>query len=736
MIWYAKPDQTYRQHLMATFDGWRSIMERHRGPLDRLEGLYGISSRSLMVWSLLALSLHDLGKLSEPFQRRMEAVRAGRRCTDENYRHEMLSLPWVFRAEAALWKDLSLPNFPLASLAVLGHHLPVDSELSRFDRERRWAENSSKDDPEIYPDGAYHGLDIAKEMFDRMEYVFPDFSPPQKWVPYGESYRLMGKQLPLLMERGLNGDWAMARDLLVFIKGSLCTADWLGSAGKVLAPAVRCDEKSLGEVVRARCENRGTAFTGFRSFQVEMGSIGGNGLVVAPTGSGKTEGSLLWALNKLGQEDRRILYLLPTRNTATAMWRRLGDIFGEDNVGLAHSTAFLDRQGEDEPDDGKSRLESLQDGVFIKPITVGTVDQLLSCSFSWGRWPMKEFFACNGAIILDEIHCYDGWTMGLISSAIDRFSRTGAEFLVMTATMPLSAQEFFSRRLGASVLRGLVTSPDRSVSVRDLPLDDSSVLDDIRKSVSMGKKTMVVANSIDLCQRITRELEDLSPLCLHSRFIMKDRVELERKVEDASLLIATQVVEVSLDLDYDVLFTECAPPDCLIQRFGRINRRGREGVVGEIVVLRYSDVACKIYSDDGGGRILDRTMEELPLGIDGLVDRVYGEISPEDVPRYRDGKLKGDEAAKDLLGVWDSAGREKDQKTRISSYPTVTVIPQSLFDVIAEIPLPQWRRYSLDVPVWYAKDHSSAHRGQILCDMTYDPLLGGIMEPSIESCFA
>ena len=731
MTWYAKPDQTYREHLFAVFNAWLSIMEDRSSLAYRLSESYGIEVEKLMRWSLLAVVFHDLGKLCSLFQDRMTAIRSGKKCSGENYRHEMLSLPWVIRAEMALWDIDGLPRVPIASLAVLGHHLSVDSVLGRFDRERRKSLSDNSSVPIISQEGVVEALSVAGDIFSRMGWEIPRFPEPKEWRPYEEAELLLSRNLPSFASEY---DREMLRDLLTFVKGSLCASDWLGSAGETLVPPVSLGSLDLEKAVKARCELRETAFKGFRSFQRDMGNVEGHCLVVAPTGSGKTEGALLWSMKQLLSQNRRILYLLPTRSTATAMWRRLGDVLGLENVGLAHSTASWDRL-EDDEDYGSARLESLQDGVFLKPVTVGTVDQLLSCGFSWGRWSIKELFASDAAVVMDEIHCYDGWTTGLITATLERLAPKGARFMITTATMSKAARDFFSEKLKCPVLEGDSEEPKRSLSVESLQLNHPDVLEKIRFAYASGKKVLVVANSIGLCQEIAEELGNLEPLCLHSRFTVEDRSRIEKSVEESSFLVSTQVVEVSLDLDFDVLFTECAPPDSLIQRFGRVNRRSRFGVVGELVVCAPSDLSCRVYSELGGSSILDRTMEALEQGLNDLVERVYGTVKPDSSDRFKSALESVNHSLVKLQGLWDSPGREKGEQTRLSAYPTVTVIPLSLFDRVAEMPVSRWRIFTLDVPVWYAKDNSKLHRGHILCDMSYDTLLGGMLRPSLKDCF-
>ena len=144
-------------------------------------------------------------------------------------------------------------------------------------------------------------------------------------------------------------------------------------------------------------------------------------IAIAPTGSGKTEASLLWALAALQRRrGGKLLYLLPTMVTANSIFSRLEDYFGQGNVGLSHSTASL--LLEDEREDHESIRNALFDRSFMLPATVATVDQLLASGFNSGKWTLIEANAANSVIVIDEIHAYDAWTLGLVIATIRRLS--------------------------------------------------------------------------------------------------------------------------------------------------------------------------------------------------------------------------------------------------------------------------------------------------------------------------
>ena len=85
-------------------------------------------------------------------------------------------------------------------------------------------------------------------------------------------------------------------------------------------------------------------------------------------------------------------------------------------------------------------------------------------------------------------------------------------------------------------------------------------------------------------------------------FTLNDRKRIEAEIPLARLLVATQVVEVSLDIDFDWLFTECAPADALVQRAGRVNRRRDSNRDSRVYIYKASKKAELVYGSPGGLR--------------------------------------------------------------------------------------------------------------------------------------
>ena len=124
--------------------------------------------------------------------------------------------------------------------------------------------------------------------------------------------------------------------LYALIKGVLHYSDWCGSANiaKINYTPQRkpCDIINL---IKDRCAQKGITFSGLRNFQKKVGKTLGDAIAIAPTGSGKTEAALLWAINNIqDMKNAKLIYLLPTMATANSIWIRFSELFGSENVGL------------------------------------------------------------------------------------------------------------------------------------------------------------------------------------------------------------------------------------------------------------------------------------------------------------------------------------------------------------------------------------------------------------------
>jgi CRISPR-associated endonuclease/helicase Cas3 len=543
------------------------------------------------------------------------------------------------------------------------------------------------------------------------------------------------------------------RILYILIKGILHYADWHGSGNAPVSYYVKKSPHSLVEDLRKRCQEKKIIFEGLRPFQKAAGEHCGHLIAVAPTGSGKTEASLLWALNNAREMGgAKIIYLLPTMVTANSIWQRLCTIFSKENVGLTHSTAnlLLEKEDvEDEADTWENRRNVLFDQAFIRPVTVATVDQLLACGFNARRWVLKEVNAANAVIVLDEIHAYDGWTLGLIIATIRHFAALGSRFLLMSATLPTDLVRLFEQELkNVKVIRELtLLQAKRSCYYKDERLIDESG-EEIEEAVKSGRKVLVVVNTVDHCQGLAQRFSHLEPICYHSRFILKDRKSIEDKIESARLVVATQVVEVSLDIDFDWLFTECAPPDAIAQRAGRVNRYRNPARDSRVFIFRASEKAEKIYNPINDPDLLTRSfsafpevpawMSEQELG--NVIEEVYKDYHIYETQPYKEAIGQYAQSQKIRLSILDNRLKEeqevsKQERTRQEKYETISVIPACFWEQVISLKPKERRWYEVKVPYWYYSKNKKVYSGLVFCNLEYDCRLGAKLNKPQDSSF-
>jgi CRISPR-associated endonuclease/helicase Cas3 len=444
--------QSYFEHVTDVYRVWSQLIELHRHAIERVATRACIPTERLLKSSLLCVALHDVGKLTGNFLDMMEATSksAYRAAQRRTYRHEVAALPLV----AACAKELGdregcIPgNGHLEVLAVAGHHrFLADGYLftqERFSNRITWK-------PDVAT-AIQAAVLLAQRMFRVHGWRLPNVNIALTELLHDETnfpFQQLSTSRNSVYEYS---DKRQFRDVFSVLKGLLMISDWRASAAiercgmlNAKAGCVDVPSGSLKSFVSLKVESQGRPFADYRNFQKECGGAPSRVLAIAPTGSGKTEAAFLWALNQIEQgHARKVLFLLPTMITANSLHARAVDFFDKEHnhkVGLIHSTADLVRQDTDinadhEIDNAHLQCDILAERHFLRPVTVGTVDQLLNTLFHSGRWAMKTFAAMDAAIVIDEVHAYDPHTAGLISLMLEQLSLAGSRFMVMSATMP------------------------------------------------------------------------------------------------------------------------------------------------------------------------------------------------------------------------------------------------------------------------------------------------------------
>ena len=344
-----------------------------------------------------------------------------------------------------------------------------------------------------------------------------------------------------------------------------------------------------------------------------------------------------------------------------AMKLRLGESFGSGNVGLQHGRSLLalyrlllGRDGNPAAAAREARWVRNLGQLNYPPVRVFSPYQMLK-----GMYRLKGYEALltdyhNGLFIFDEIHAYETKRLALILKSMEYLRvNFNAHFFVMSATFPTLIRNWLNEILGQpQIIQADNALFDAFRRHRLVLLEGELIAEQgmqrIVSDVRAGKSVLVVCNRVDRAQAVFDELQErlsgteIDIELLHGRFNMRDRSRKEQMIRDATgstsktrrpiVLVATQVVEVSLDIDIDTIYTDPAPLEALVQRFGRINRRGKQAGLAPVHVFSEPSDGQKIYDEQLVKRTLtilkrehDRPIDEGQIG--GWLDEIYsGEV--------------------------------------------------------------------------------------------------------------
>jgi CRISPR-associated endonuclease/helicase Cas3 len=351
-------------------------------------------------------------------------------------------------------------------------------------------------------------------------------------------------------------------------------------------------------------------------------------VVEAPMGDGKTELAFLAHLRLQLRNQHRGLYVaLPTQATGNAMFdRTLAFLraFARDvrlDIQLAHGGAELDeriarlRNIWDSAGNGEvssSAWFSRRRRALLAPYGVGTVDHVLFATLNVKHHFVRLWGLANKVVVLDEVHAYDTYTTGLIESLLRWLKALGCSVVLMSATLPANKRQGLFNAWGitegplalpyprvliadAAGLRGdsFDAREQAPIHIAGMPEAIDHLAERALALLAQGGCGAVIVNTVNRAQRLYQQLRERMPdhaqlLLFHARYPADERQERERRVlrlfgapgagadrPRQALLIATQVAEQSLDIDFDFLISDLAPIDLLLQRAGRLHRHDR-----------------------------------------------------------------------------------------------------------------------------------------------------------------
>ncbi len=557
---------------------------------------------------LILIALHDVGKISNEFLKRIKGCPV-------NYFHWQLSDVLLKHClnDEILEPAFKCDKYSLGILyaAVSGHHGGPERNNNRLEIRRRknaigglgieFAKDWTRCLLEIFPDASLEGLD--EDTAKKISWVLSGLVVAADWIGSNEEW--FKPQLDQIKPKKY---WKKSHE---------CAVQAVKKAGldPVLADISKNGKQLVGlnnlRPMQLAVETATLPDEPFLAFMEDS------------TGSGKTEAAIILAHRMLMDKKANGLYFaLPTMATANAMFSRMKKIISRifskvPTLSLVHGRSHLH--------EGYRNLVGIENDTtaeanctlwladdrrrsLLAHVGVGTIDQALFGILPTKFATLRLYGLTNRILIVDEAHAYDPYMQRQLETLLRMHGMNGGSAIIMTATLPIPMRQAYAdayckgrgmktTNLDYSYYPGLAfvgssvsTQPVEPVetSCRSIIVDRATDTKDadsrIIKGVESGATCVWIRNSVDEAISTTKEFisKGYDPKLLHARFALGDRLKIEeglinqfgRKGKNRSreIVIATQVIEASLDLDFDVMISDLAPIGALIQRAGRLWR--------------------------------------------------------------------------------------------------------------------------------------------------------------------
>lgn len=574
-------------------------------------------------WDILYLAClyHELGKMNKKFQDKIER----RKYSDKEIPHGILSLSFL---EAKKLKEIySKEDIKILAHSIAYHH---DRDLNY---EKNDLINEIQNLKYEYKNFNYDKLNIVNQNINIKKIPSKYFSKDRIYEDSGITYYNYIKTKGLLNRV----DYAASADIKVEIENNFLEKDL---------------ENNL--LRKFREENPDANWNELQKFAIENRNE--NIVITAQTGMGKTEAGLLWIGNNKG------FFTLPLKTAINAMYKRIKeDILkdGFDNkVGLLHSD--IKKEYLDEIEDHKFDEYYDKTKQLSLPLTISTLDQIFDFVFKYRGFELKLATLSYSKIVIDEVQMYSPDLLAYLIIGIYYISKIGGKFAIFTATLPplfleiLKQEELDNRGKNifkkSKLFEEKIEFKEKTFinnrirhSVKNI--DDEINSEFIKKKFN-NNKILVICNTVKKAQEIFSELNKDENLegkvkLFHSGFIKKDRKTKEEEIlrvgkkdnTKKEIWVTTQVVEASLDIDFDILITELSDLNGLFQRMGRCYRN-RD-------FLEDNGYNCYVFN---GG-------EKLTSGIPHVIDSEIFNLSKEEL-RKIDGKISEEQKINMINNVY------------------------------------------------------------------------------------
>lgn len=735
--------QTLNGHTIDALKISKCYIDKNYSMIEDFCNHWDIGVSEFLRSVFTAVYLHDVGKLTREFQENIERGKHSQR-----FPHAFFAVPIISKLDTRFFSDLQIET-----CAVLGHHTQLYSQM--YESAGSYPEYSRDEINTFLESGLdaytmlgfdrYFGFDgfsnISIEKKIRPMRIRKQINRLIKDTGKFENEMKLKSIFSLIFSILQLGDDYSSMNFSDFVDnydGSKRMFDSVLDLPDNFVPIIEVIDNPVNVVL-----NEKTPY----EYQNEiLKSEQKNILVFAPCGRGKTEAALLWALQALKiQNKNKIIFAMPTQVTSNAMYDRFCEIFGNGDkkhgrkyVGLFHGKSMIKLKNEEdeEKDISEVKEESFKGNIFFKPITVTTIDHLI-LSFVHG-FSQSDFalgHLQNSVVVFDEVHYYEKQTLEHLVTLFNILDQMNVPHLLMSGTLP----EFLIEKVneqgeyGKPVIddEGVIFSPFKLIKHQDTLIEkqdgefipNSAVIQRIKEGYENNKRIFIICNTVRRTQAFWSALKEFENAILyHSQYTFGDRIKkeehiLKNKITKPFILVATQTIEISLDISCDTMYSEVAPPDAIGQRAGRLHRGGRNYTENDqefiLHLFRTQDMDTGRNSpyDPNLLKLSFSSFEEKPYTYNDLktvCDSVYREYgykicTPTNLRNFfNDCTLFG----RDWRVMSYDIDESKNIQIRSNEYQKISVIPQSVYrgdDVNLKV------ENEVKIPLWlYKKDENGS----------------------------
>lgn len=567
----AKPNKTIREHTDDL--------------LNSLEKLNRLNYLKKEIYNLMRISCeyHDYGKINNEFQKRVSSEVKINFNNDKEVAHNVLSLCFL---NEELFENID--DYYRVAYAILNHHHNTDNYLEVKNKKNLIEEFINE----------FGGNKVKRRVLDEIAEMKTD----------NQAILLKGFLHKCDYSASGNYEIEYKNDFLIDSLNNNLLNDWKS-----------IDIKSDWNEMQLFCkENQNN-----------------NIIVIANTGMGKTEAGLLW----IG--DNKGFFILPLKTAINAIYDRIKNKIIQkkidERLSLLHSdmTSYYLKESVVEEE---KILEYISKGKQLSlPLTISTLDQIFNFVYKYNGYELKLATMSYSKIVIDEIQAYSPELLAYLVLGLEKIVEVGGKFAILTATLAPFVRDYINENIKNIEFAKFTKGKDRhNVKVIEEEINAEFIYKHYKKN---RKKVLVVCNTVKKAQEIYSELKnmdnDIKLNLLHAKFIKRDRAIKENQIiefgkterADDGIWVATSIVEASLDIDFDYLFTELNDLNGFFQRLGRVNRKGEKThMLNEANVYVFTEINKALFLNENRTKgFIDKKIYELSKS--ALLNELNGILS-------------------------------------------------------------------------------------------------------------